>query len=103
MTNPWLQGTVQRNRSGSLLDASVIDNMKAFADASKMKRVALTVIAQHMGDEQLRELRNTFHELDSNQDGKLTIKEMQAGLKRAKVPLPGNLLRLFAAVDTNGS
>ena len=43
-------------------------NLKKFNEGSRMKKVALTLIAQQLKDEDLEQLRNTFLVLDKNKD-----------------------------------
>ena len=43
-------------------------NLKKFNEGSRMKKVALTLIAQQLKDEDLEQLRNTFLVLDKNKE-----------------------------------
>ena len=40
---------------------------------ARMKKVALTLIAQQLKDDDLKELRETFIQLDKNRDGTLSL------------------------------
>eukprot|EP00928_Gymnodinium_smaydae_P095478 TRINITY_DN8222_c4_g1_i1.p1 TRINITY_DN8222_c4_g1~~TRINITY_DN8222_c4_g1_i1.p1 ORF type:complete len:526 (-),score=133.67 TRINITY_DN8222_c4_g1_i1:160-1593(-) len=77
--------------------------LKNFRGVSKMKKVALTCIAQQLNDSSLEELKNTFRALDVNQDGTLTAKEIVEGMQRHKVSIPEDLTTILKTLDTDGS
>lgn len=68
-----------------------------------MKKVALTLIAQQLKDEDLEQLRNTFLVLDKNKDGTLSIEEIQKGIAESAVEIPGDLIEIMKNLDTDGS
>lgn len=77
--------------------------LKSFRGASKMKKVALTLIAQQLKDDDLKELRETFIALDKNKDGTLSAAEIREGMLKAKVDLPTDLVEIMKGLDTDGS
>ncbi|CAL1127926.1 unnamed protein product [Cladocopium goreaui] len=78
-------------------------NLKKFNEGSRMKKVALTLIAQQLKDEDLEQLRNTFLVLDKNKDGTLSIEEIQKGIAESAVEIPGDLIEIMKNLDTDGS
>lgn len=68
------------------LHHEMLDKLKVFNSSSKMKKLALTVIAQEMKDSDLAELKKEFQALDQNGDGTLEpeeIKQVVANMKTA--------------------
>lgn len=53
--------------------------LKNFTNAQRLKKIAMTVIASQMSEDEIMELSNTFNKLDKNGDGVLTFEEFQAG------------------------
>lgn len=101
MEHPWIHDHASKP-TGSV-HKDIAAKMKSFSAASKLKKVALTVIAQHVSDTEVEELRKTFAILDANNDGNLSLKEMQDGLNKAGLPIPPELAALFDAMDTDGT
>lgn len=77
--------------------------LRSFRSASKLKKVALTLIAQQLKDDDLRELKETFSTLDKNKDGCLTFKEIEEGMKKAKIEFPPDMMDIMAGLDTDES
>ncbi|CAE8595997.1 unnamed protein product [Polarella glacialis] len=101
LEHPWigqsaevLQGTVS---------ADLGRKLKTFHSTSRMKKVALTLIAQQLKDDDLKELRNCFLLMDGNKDGTLTLKEIEDGMKKAKVDFPDDMIDILRNLDTDGS
>eukprot|EP00929_Paragymnodinium_shiwhaense_P001086 TRINITY_DN1012_c0_g3_i1.p1 TRINITY_DN1012_c0_g3~~TRINITY_DN1012_c0_g3_i1.p1 ORF type:complete len:494 (-),score=99.74 TRINITY_DN1012_c0_g3_i1:95-1576(-) len=97
----WIQqksakstGKVSRDLGGKL---------KAFRGSSKLKKVALTAIAQQLKDEDIVELQKTFQLLDKNGDGTLTPAEITDGMKSHGVAFPPELEGILRQLDTDGS
>lgn len=79
------------------------NNLRAFTCVGKMKKVALTVIANQMNEKDIEDLRATFKMLDKNGDGTLTFRELEDVMKEHKVKLPEDLVQNLAKLDTDGS
>jgi calcium-dependent protein kinase len=77
--------------------------LSKFAHSTKFKKVALTVIANSLKDEELAGLRRLFRALDENHDGILSASEIKAGMEKYKASIPGDLDEIIAAMDTDKS
>jgi len=51
--------------------------MKGFSAVNRFKKTALQVIAHRLDDKSIKNLREQFHRMDLNGDGKLTLSELQ--------------------------
>ena len=78
-------------------------HLRKFNEGSRMKKVALTLIAQQLKDEDLEQLRTTFLLLDKNKDGTLSIEEIQKGIADSAIEIPADLIEIMKNLDTDGS
>jgi calcium-dependent protein kinase len=81
----------------------ISNRLRSFKSVGRLKKVALTLIAQQLRDEDIEELRSTFQALDKNNDGRLTFAEIHEGMAAHKVALPGDLDALLRNIDSDGS
>merc|ERR1719235_2403567 len=101
MEHRWLKASADRPQGQLSKDLGA--KMKGFRAASKLKKVALTMIANQLDEADIEKLKETFHLLDSNKDGTLTMDEIQEGMKAHNISLPEDLTLSMKAVDTDGS
>lgn len=101
--HPWLVASSTEQEQKAVLDRSVAINMRKFRFSSKLKKVALTMIAQTLKDDELGELRKTFLALDKNKDGTLNKKEILDGMKQHSIPMPDDFEQVLEGLDTDGS
>lgn len=101
LTHEWIsreaapcQGTINKDLGLRL---------KKFRSTSKLKKAALSVIAQQLKDEDVQELRKTFLALDDNKDGMLSAQEIRDGMNRQGLKLPDDLEGILRGLDTDGS
>merc|ERR1719171_72749 len=86
------------------LQASLVDNLRGFRSTNKLKKAALHVIAGQLDDAAIKNLRDTFMQLDDNGDGLLSVKEMRDGLAKAGLKdIPPDLQQIMEEVDSDGS
>merc|ERR1711972_133478 len=80
-----------------------MSRLKSFQANTKLKKVALTVVAQQLKDDQVESLQNTFRALDKNGDGMLAAQEVREGLTNFGMKVPPGLEEIFKNIDSNGS
>merc|ERR1719364_409001 len=86
------------------LQASLVDNLRGFRSTNKLKKAALHVIAGQLDDAAIKNLRDTFMQLDDNGDGLLSVKEMRDGLATCGLKeIPADLQQIMEEVDSDGS
>jgi len=98
--HPWLK--TFDSRQDVRLPADFGANLKKFSNASKLKKVALTLMAQQMKEEDIEELKQTFAALDLNNNGTLSQAEIREGMKKHGQDITG-LAETLEALDTDGS
>lgn len=99
--NPWLNFKSQ-SAVGPICK-QFMNRLRGFQATSKLKKVALTVLAQQLKDEQVEALKNTFSALDQNGDGILSPQEVREGLQKWGMKIPPGLEEIFKNVDSNRS
>jgi len=98
----WLKKEAKRP-AATIVVGSLTSKLKAWRSASKLKKVALTVIAKQLCDADIEELKKTFEGMDENRDGTLTIQELKEGMLSHKVEIPDDLQEIMRDLDTDGS
>eukprot|EP00922_Rhytidocystis_sp_ex-Travisia-forbesii_P049190 GHVS01073259.1.p1 GENE.GHVS01073259.1~~GHVS01073259.1.p1 ORF type:complete len:657 (-),score=105.06 GHVS01073259.1:698-2668(-) len=104
--HPWIRHySTKSNPSADMpLNKEILDNFRAFRALSKLKKAALTVIAQQMNEGEISMLKTTFMALDENGDGTLTVQEIRRGLRNSGLKeIPADLDLLMQEVDSDGS
>jgi len=86
------------------LEGGTINNMRSFRSQNKLKKAAMHVIAQSLGDSDLKNLKSLFMSLDKNGDGSLTVAELKQGLEQAGIAdKADDLQEILKHIDADGS
>lgn len=101
LEHKWLSDHASKP-TGSIANCAIV-GLRRFAGQGRLKKIALTVIAQQLKEDDIKNLKETFALLDKNQDGTLTISEIQTGMKNHQIELPEDFIETLKSVDTDGS
>jgi len=101
LQNPWL--TFKGQAQAAPICKQFMGRLKSFQANSKLKKVALTVLAQTLKDDQVETLSNTFRALDKDGDGSLSPDEVREGLARWGMSIPAGLEEIFKTIDSDRS
>eukprot|EP00930_Biecheleria_cincta_P002290 TRINITY_DN103304_c0_g1_i1.p1 TRINITY_DN103304_c0_g1~~TRINITY_DN103304_c0_g1_i1.p1 ORF type:complete len:471 (+),score=104.17 TRINITY_DN103304_c0_g1_i1:132-1544(+) len=101
LDHAWIKDKAVR-KTGTI-SKDLCTRMKKFTGATKMKKLTLTMVAQSLKDEDIKELRQMFEQLDENNDGTLTVKEIQESLAKYEAVIPADLVEIIRNLDTDGS
>mmetsp|Transcript_8204 Transcript_8204/g.18358 ORF Transcript_8204/g.18358 Transcript_8204/m.18358 type:complete len:479 (-) Transcript_8204:122-1558(-) len=101
LEHSWLTSNADKPR-GNISSALGV-KLKNFIGVAKLKKVALSLIAQQLNEQEITNLKETFNLLDKNKDGTLTIQEIKDGMQKHKVDLPSDLDETLRNLDTDGS
>lgn len=82
---------------------SFMNRLKNFQASTKLQKVALTVLAQTLKDDQVETLSNTFRALDKDGDGRLSAEEIREGLSNWGMEIPPGLTTIFETIDSDHS
>ncbi|KAF5804113.1 putative parvalbumin, EF-hand domain pair [Helianthus annuus] len=78
--------------------------MKQFRAMNKFKKLALKVIAESMSEEEIKGLKATFVNMDTDKSGSITYEELKTGLARLGSKLSeAEVKQLMEAADVDGN
>merc|ERR1712194_905449 len=80
-----------------------VAKLRQFKVVSQFKKIALSLAAQLLSDEDIREMQQTFIQLDKDNDGVLSQVEISDGLASGGLTLPPDLGEILESIDTDGS
>ncbi|TVU45642.1 hypothetical protein EJB05_05133, partial [Eragrostis curvula] len=102
LEHPWLQNA--RKAPNVPLGDVVRARLQQFSAMNKFKKKAMRVIAEHLSVEEVEVIRDMFAIMDADKDGRVTLQELKAGLKKvgSKLAEPEMEL-LMEAADVNGN
>uniref|UniRef100_A0A0G4IFX6 Calcium-dependent protein kinase 1 n=1 Tax=Chromera velia CCMP2878 TaxID=1169474 RepID=A0A0G4IFX6_9ALVE len=103
LNHPWIKSNAA-SASDVPVNKGILDNFRTFRAQSRLKKAALTVIAQQMSETDIKQLKSIFLSLDKNGDGSLTVQEIRDGMAKAGMKdIPRDLDILMKEVDSDGS
>jgi calcium-dependent protein kinase len=100
LASPWLK--YKGAAAPAPLKEGFVRRLNSFHGATKLKKVALTVIAQQLPDNDIGPIQNIFRALDKNGDGKLSIEEVKEGMVKANMEVPQALDDMLKGIDCDG-
>jgi calcium-dependent protein kinase len=106
LNDPWIRMNMSKSTvrmHGATEHRKIVDQFRIFRNTSRMKKVALTVIATQLSNDEVNDLRETFAALDGNGDGSLTHDEMRAAMQQHKIDLPDDLEKIMMSIDSDRS
>jgi len=105
LQHPWIvQSTVMDSRYEVTLTEGIINNLRQFRAQHRLKKAALTVIAHHLSEQDIVELKNIFIALDKDNSGTLTYDEIVEGMRAMGwEEFPPDLEEVFNEVDSDRS
>jgi Ca2+-binding EF-hand superfamily protein len=78
LVHPWLHGSAAK--SAQALSPLVIAGMKSFDSSCRFQKAVLSLMQSSLSLDDVETLKTAFHKLDADQDGCITITELQAAL-----------------------
>jgi calcium-dependent protein kinase len=103
LEHPWLQAGANEEGSTKKLAPNLIEKLKSFRGTARLKKMALTYLAQRLQDSDIQDLRDTFVALDTNNDGTLTPMEIKAAMDAKGIEVPEDMEAIIRSLDTDGS
>lgn len=77
MTDPWF---LVAHADAPPVTAAVGSRLESFVGMNKLKKQSLQVIAEHLTEQEIGEMRQIFYDLDKTKTGTLTVEELRNGL-----------------------
>ncbi|KAL8114373.1 calcium-dependent protein kinase 15-like isoform X2 [Apium graveolens] len=102
LNHPWMKE--DGDASDKPIDIAVLSRMKQFRAMNKLKKVALTVIAENLSEEEIIGLKEMFKSMDTDNSGTITYEELKAGLPKLGTKLSeSEMMQLMEAADVDGN
>lgn len=73
----WLTGKGGKTDAIVTFDQVSFDKLRSFHKMSKLKKMAVTALAQELDSKDIRDLKKMFKDIDQNGDGMLEVEEIQ--------------------------
>lgn len=104
LKSPWLQHRAHVEKiPWATLGVDFIEKLEEFRSQPRMKRVALTAIAQQLKDEEIGVLQSAFRTMDRDGDGMLSPSDVRDAMAKSGVSMSPDLEMLMQTVDSDGS
>eukprot|EP00826_Nyctotherus_ovalis_P019613 TRINITY_DN1606_c0_g1_i15.p3 TRINITY_DN1606_c0_g1~~TRINITY_DN1606_c0_g1_i15.p3 ORF type:complete len:238 (-),score=106.39 TRINITY_DN1606_c0_g1_i15:323-1036(-) len=100
LDHPWIRKYTEKKATVELPQI-VTKNLKKFKSAERVKKVVLTYLATQLSEKEMGPIKKLFVALDKNGDGKLSMEEIETGLKGKENSK--ELVELVKSMDTDKS
>jgi calcium-dependent protein kinase len=98
LKHPWFKKFLGKKKSKSI-QIDHLNRLKGFQKMNKMRKAILTFLASRVSNEDIETQITSFHQLDKNKDGYITMKELQKGLKESHDA--DEITEIMGSVDTD--
>lgn len=90
-SHPWLanKGTAREGDDDPPLHPSIVDRLRAFTRENRLTCLLMTLVAHHLSDAGIQELRQTFYEMDTDDDGLVSVADITKALQKVGVDTKG--------------
>jgi len=103
LKSPWLKKVAPVSTELPMKN-TLVNSLRQFASANKLKKAALYVIAGNLTDEELKPAVASFNAMDLEGDGSLGYAEVYGGLLASGIKdIPPDLKKIMADMDSDGS
>merc|ERR1711972_648116 len=83
---------------------SIVEHISKFQSERSLKKAALEIIARQLDENEIHGLREFFISLDTNNDGLLTLEELDNGLEqRGFQKTKSEVQQIMSSVDIDGN
>jgi calcium-dependent protein kinase len=100
LDHPWVKKYTGQEETVELPQIVTI-NLKKFKSAERVKKVVLSYLATQLSEKEMEPIKKLFVALDKNGDGKLSMEEIESGLKGKEHSK--ELVELVKSMDTDKS
>ncbi|KAH8741613.1 calmodulin-domain protein kinase 2 [Cryptosporidium ryanae] len=102
LEHEWFEKQLSSSPRNLLLN-NVVSNFRRFQSLSRLKKIALTLIAQNIDERDILDLHDMFIELDTSKDGFLSRNEIIEGINRSGCSPSLGIEGLLGEIDPEGT
>eukprot|EP00826_Nyctotherus_ovalis_P029609 TRINITY_DN2344_c0_g2_i1.p1 TRINITY_DN2344_c0_g2~~TRINITY_DN2344_c0_g2_i1.p1 ORF type:complete len:451 (+),score=103.28 TRINITY_DN2344_c0_g2_i1:187-1539(+) len=100
LKHPWFISKINKNFKCC---SGVIEALRKYSEYPRVKKSALKLVVKHMNEEEVKEFRGAFLELDREMDGLLTCSDLEESLGALQNEMTGEQIEeLIRRVNFNG-
>lgn len=99
LAHPWVSGEAA---SSEPIDRSVVMAMYSFNKKNQFKKQALKMIASTLSAADVQKLRKTFHDVDVDNTGTITLDELSVALDKLELKETTDVQALMEQLDIDG-
>lgn len=103
LKHPWFKVKNPTFALEAKFDHHVLENIKSYGLLLKLQKLAITIIAQHINDFDLQQLKSSFLALDEEGKGHITKDQLRRGFEKSGLKIPSNFDSLIECIDSDGS
>jgi calcium-dependent protein kinase len=100
LNEPWVKDNAPNGKTKLPLK---LDSFKSYSHSNKLRKAVLTYIATRLSEEEIKKIKEIFQTLDINNDGKLSLEEIKAGVAKTDSLKNENVEEVFKSIDTDNS
>lgn len=89
LEHPWLASKVREPNAGPHLGGDVLVALKQYMKQSKLQRLLLHLLAQELGPEEAKEMRELFLRIDSDERGTIRLDDLKAAMRQRQTAKGG--------------
>ncbi|CAI2366746.1 unnamed protein product [Moneuplotes crassus] len=102
LSHPWIKKYANAKTKGKILDTQIA-RLREFQHNSKFKKVILSYLSTRVNDDDIKQEKELFASIDQNNDGYITVKELQEVTKDTLSEAEIKNILLSVDLDKNGA
>lgn len=99
LDHPWI--VKRQEKSGVTIDASIVEGLRQFGQASKFRRACLEMMAWSLSNDERAKVREYFVAMDTNKQGTITLQELKQVMIDMFQISDQETHQVFEAMDSN--
>merc|ERR1712151_32004 len=101
LKHPWIANRESAASSMDQVDQQMVDSLLEFARASQFRRQCMQMMAWSLSNEERKEVRDAFLEMDKSGTGVIKLTELRCVLQERFHVEDGEINKVFQALDSN--
>jgi len=105
LEHPWFARVLSHKDVIDLQKTDLGYRMKSFMGMNKLKKVALSVIAQQLTEEEIGQMRKVFESIDTDGNGTISVEELHNALSSLEdlPPIEQEVVRMMQGIDLDNN
>ena len=100
LNEPWVKDNAPNSSNSEF--PKKIEGFKKYSGSDKLRKAVLTYIASRLSENEVKEIKEIFQSIDTDNDGKITSEEMKKALSQGDINMKFDE-DIFKKIDTDNS